>query len=156
MACRQSRQADGAGVHITSELKETFEHQAAWRWEKGAEHPEDKRNLEAADNFDRLAATAAEVPQEVLTAAEELFDDLRDTEVEQEMLRAVGFHAWPKNEQEFVRDFIAKSTGQNRRTGALRVPRGWGWFASRPRFMWHAGIGRGSNGQSDNTHGYRV
>lgn len=87
-----------------SDFKETFEHQAEWRREQAAEL------REAAVIFDLLAATVADVPPEVLAAAEELFGDTSDTEVEQEMLRAVGFHAWPYNAEEFIREFIARRT----------------------------------------------
>jgi len=92
------------------DLKETFEMQAVWRRGKAAEYPQDGRNLEAAEIFDRLAATAGNVPPEVLEAADELFDGAEDMEIWQDMLREVGFHSAPANAEEFVREFIASCT----------------------------------------------
>jgi hypothetical protein len=93
-----------------SELKETFEMQAEWRRQKAAEYPDDSRNTEAAKIFDRLAATVENVPPDVLAAYEELFDDLPDVEVHQEMLRQVGFYTSYDNAEDFVREFISKVT----------------------------------------------
>jgi hypothetical protein len=95
------------------DLKELFESQAAWRREKAAQYPEDKRNQEAAEILDRLAATVADIPPDVLEAYYELFDDVRDTEVEQEMLKQVGFSSAPRNAEQFVRDFIESRTSSN-------------------------------------------
>jgi hypothetical protein len=92
------------------ELKLLFEMQAEWRRDKARQHPGDARNIEAADIFDRLAATAASVPADVLAAYYELFEDLPDVEEEQEMLRRVGFYSKPSNAEEFVRKFIARRT----------------------------------------------
>ena len=39
------------------ELRDDFKEQAAWRREKAEQDPDDKRQLEAAAIFDRLAAT---------------------------------------------------------------------------------------------------
>jgi hypothetical protein len=91
-------------------LTDTFKFQAEWRREKAKEHPDDERNLEAATIFDRLALTVDNIPPDVLIAYHDLFDDLPDTETEQEMLRAVGFHSFPASAEEFVREFIAKRT----------------------------------------------
>jgi hypothetical protein len=40
-----------------SELRDDFKEQADWRRETAEQHPDDKRHLEAAATFDRLAAT---------------------------------------------------------------------------------------------------
>ena len=39
------------------ELQDDFKEQAEWRREKAEQYPDDKRHLEAAAIFDRLAAT---------------------------------------------------------------------------------------------------
>ena len=40
-----------------SELWDDFKEQADWRRETAEQHPDDKRHLEPAATFDRLAAT---------------------------------------------------------------------------------------------------
>ena len=74
------------------ELKEEFERQAEWRDEKAEQHPDDKRNREAAELHRQLAATVEQCPEEVTEAVWELFDDEPDTLDWLEMMRAVGFH----------------------------------------------------------------
>jgi len=94
------------------DIKTTFESQAEWRREKASEYPDDKRNLQAAELFDKLAATVADISPQVMNAYRDHFlgrnrhDPLRAVEVEQEHLRGVGFHARPQNAEEFLRDLI--------------------------------------------------
>ena len=92
-------------------LREQFENTARWRREKAREYPDDERNLWAAETLERLAATVADVDPQLLTAYFELFDDLPDSEAEQEMFRSVGFHSAPETAEEFIRGFIADRTG---------------------------------------------
>jgi hypothetical protein len=92
------------------ELKEEFERQAEWRRQKASEYPDDSRNLEAAQLFDKLAATVNDVDLAVLRAWRELFEDLPDSEEYNEMMRQVGFHIFPETADEFVRRFIASIT----------------------------------------------
>ena len=47
------------------ELRDDFKEQADWRREKAKLYPDDKRHLEAAAIFDRLAATVDAIPQDV-------------------------------------------------------------------------------------------
>jgi hypothetical protein len=47
---------------MTSELKEDFEQEAAWRAEKAAEYRRDPRNEPAVEILRHLAATADDVP----------------------------------------------------------------------------------------------
>jgi hypothetical protein len=51
-----------------SELRDDFKEQADWRRETAEQHPDDKRHLEAAATFDRLAATVDTIPQDVFRA----------------------------------------------------------------------------------------
>jgi hypothetical protein len=91
------------------ELKETFERQAEWRRQKADDYPDDGRNLAAAATFDRLAATAADIPQHVLNAYEATlwrWDDSKLVEVEREALRQVGFRSEPENAEAFVRGVL--------------------------------------------------
>jgi hypothetical protein len=95
-------------------LRDLFEEQASWRRAVAVDYPADERNLLAAEIFDQLAATADKVPDELLTAFDELFDDLPDQECLLEMLRAIGFRSAPATAEEFVRDFIANRTTRDR------------------------------------------
>jgi hypothetical protein len=75
------------------ELRDDFKEQAAWRREKAEQYPDDKRHLEAAAIFDRLAATVDAIPQDLFIAFTKLKvnDGLLDMERWTEMLRDVGF-----------------------------------------------------------------
>ena len=93
-------------------LQTKFEAQAEWRYEKAAEYPDDKRNLEAAELFDKLAATVADISPQVANAYRDHFcgrnskDPLPAVLVEEWHLRQVGFHTHPANAEEFLRDLI--------------------------------------------------
>ena len=54
------------------ELRDDFKEQAEWRREKAEQYPDDKRHLEAAAIFDRLAATVDAIPQDVFIAFSKL------------------------------------------------------------------------------------
>jgi hypothetical protein len=71
------------------ELRGDFKEQAEWRREKAEQYPDDKRHLEAAAIFDRLAATVDAIPQDVFIAFSklEVDDGLLDVERWTEMLR---------------------------------------------------------------------
>ena len=60
------------------ELRDDFKEQAARRREKAEQYPDDKRHLEAAAIFDRLAATVDAIPQDVFVAFSELGPDVDD------------------------------------------------------------------------------
>jgi len=95
-------------------LREEFERQAEWRRQKGIEYPNDTRNLEAAEIFDRLASSVEDCPSEVIYAVGEFFADPDDWECAerwQEVLREVGFYSEPKTAEEFCRAFIAERAG---------------------------------------------
>jgi hypothetical protein len=97
-----------------STLQEIFQEQARWRREKAKEYPDDVRNQDAANIFDRLAATAEKVPPDVLAAFVELVgDEFRELEALQEMLRQVAFVSTYDTAEDFVRALIA-----NRKAGA--------------------------------------
>ena len=97
--------------YTREQLKEEFEGQADWRRQKAGEYPDDKRNIEAAEIFDRLAAGALTIPSDVFAAYLELFEEYPDAEKHAERMRSVGFHYWPETAEQFVRDFIAEQTG---------------------------------------------
>lgn len=88
------------------ELQEEFGRQAEWRRMK-AEYPDDTRNIEAAEIFDRLAATVGDIKSYQLDALL-VFDDTSDVELWNEMLRRVGFSLWPETAEEFVRRYAAE------------------------------------------------
>ena len=71
------------------------------------------RNVELVSPvFDGLAATAEDVPDDILTAYLDLFDGLADGERHDDLMEEVIFGGWqPANATEFVQRFIAVQTG---------------------------------------------
>ncbi|MDM8167145.1 hypothetical protein [Roseovarius sp.] len=96
-----------------NDLHDEFIRQAEWRREKAEDHPDDQRNIEAAQMHTNLAVSALEVPPEVMECARELFeeDSLEIPESWSEMMRSVGFSYFPKSAEAFVHDFIREHTG---------------------------------------------
>jgi hypothetical protein len=92
-------------------LRDDFLDTARWRREKAKEHPDDERNLRAAELLEELATSVDAVAPELLEAYMELGDDIRDSEIHSDMLRTIGFHWAPASGTEFVRAFIARVTG---------------------------------------------
>jgi hypothetical protein len=94
-------------------LKEKFEHTAEWRRTVAVDHPDDKRNDEAANALERLATTVERVDPKLFAVFDEEFDDAdqasRNVELLSEMLRQIGFHTDYVDATAFVQDFIAKS-----------------------------------------------
>jgi hypothetical protein len=115
--CRFDRRTGGGGdrrEHFNMagrvELQDDFKEQAAWRREKAKQYPDDKRHLEAAAIFDRLAASVDGIPEDVFLVFSEcadVDDGLLDVERWAEMLRDVGFQSAPRNAEDLVRCFIA-------------------------------------------------
>lgn len=112
-------------VPMLEDLKTKFEMQAEWRREKAEEYPNDKRNQEAAEIFDRLLATVDDIAPNVIHSYRDFCngldpnDPLPATEIEKEHLRSVGFHTAPQNAEEFLRELIddLRSAGE----ASLRV-----------------------------------
>ena len=94
-------------------LVEIFAGKAEWRRHKANEHPDDKRNLEAATIFDRLARSVDGVPRTTLNGFFELYEDYEGDELSEE-LRQVGFHSDPKTAEDFCRGYIASRTSERR------------------------------------------
>ena len=88
-------------------LVEIFEGKAQWRRLKAVEHPDDKRNLEAATILDRLAKSVDRVPPTTLNSFFELYEDYEGEELSEEQ---VGFHSGPKTAEGFCRSYIASRT----------------------------------------------
>ena len=72
------------------------------------EHPDDKRNLEAATIFDRLAKSVGGVPRTTLNAFFELYEDYEGDELSEE-LRQVGFHFDPMTAEDFCRSGLTSA-----------------------------------------------
>lgn len=89
-------------------LAETFEEQADWRRQKVAEYPDDTRNLQAAEIFDRLLATANAVSAATLAKFNAVFrkNTFNAVEAWNDELRAVGFRLFPETAEECVADFV--------------------------------------------------
>jgi hypothetical protein len=94
-------------------LVEIFEGKAEWRRRRAVEHPDDKRNLEAATIFDRLAKSVDGLPRTTLNAFFELYEDYEGDELSEE-LRQVGFHSDPMTAEDFCRSYIASRTSGRR------------------------------------------
>ena len=90
-------------------LVEIFEGKAQWRRQKAVQHPDDKRNLEAARILDRLAKSVDRVTPSTLNSFFELYEDYEGEELSEE-LRQVGFHSDPKTAEDFCRSYIASRT----------------------------------------------
>ena len=88
-------------------LKDQLEDQAEWRRRKAVEYPDDRRNRDAAEEYDRLAKTVQNIPDDLLVAYSEAFEDARDSERFEEMLKGIfrGFFA-PADTTEFVQSFL--------------------------------------------------
>jgi hypothetical protein len=88
---------------LTGELED----QAQWRRRKAAEYPDDRRNLDSAEEYERLAKTVKDIPDDLLVAYSEAFEDMPDSERWQEMLKDIfrGFADFA-NATELVQAFV--------------------------------------------------
>jgi hypothetical protein len=88
-------------------LKGDLEDQAEWRRRKAVEYPNDRRNLDSAEEYERLAKTVKDIPDDLLVAYSEAFEDLPDSERWQEMLKDIfrGFSDFA-NATELVQAFV--------------------------------------------------
>src|SRR5262249_51561060 len=88
---------------LTGELED----QAQWRRRKAAEYPDDHRNLDSAEEYERLAKTVKDIPDDLLVAYSEAFEDMPDSERWQEMLKDIFRGFWsPDNATELVQAFV--------------------------------------------------
>jgi cell pole-organizing protein PopZ len=92
---------------MRQDLKEEFEREAEWCRAKAEQYPPDTGNLEAAETYDRLAATVGEVPADLIAAYWKSFDELYETEMVRRMLNDV-FDGTPSTATEFVREFVSR------------------------------------------------
>jgi hypothetical protein len=88
-------------------LKAELEGQAEWRRLKAVEYPDDRRNLDSAEEYDRLAKTVKDIPNDLLVAYAEAFEDAPDSERWEEMLKNIfrGF-SYFDDARELVQAFI--------------------------------------------------
>src|SRR5215467_12427886 len=88
-------------------LKGDLEDQAEWRRRKAAEYPDDRRNLDSAEEYERLAKTVKDIPDNLLVAYSEAFEDVPDSERWQEMLKDIfrGFSDFA-NATKLVQAFV--------------------------------------------------
>ena len=88
---------------------------AEWRREKAEEYPDDSRNLEAAKELERLAASLGDMNANIVEAYVDLHHD-EDTAVEisvleDEMRKGIGFHTHFETPEDFLKEVVAKMTG---------------------------------------------
>ena len=88
-------------------LKADLEDQAEWRRRKAVEYPDDRRNIDSAEEYERLAKTVKDIPADLLVAYSEAFEDAPDSERWQEMLKDIfrGFSDF-ENAAELVQAFV--------------------------------------------------
>ena len=104
----EAAMATAADVAWTREmLKSELEDQAEWRREKAIEYPNDRRNLASAEEYERLAETVKDIPDDLLIAYSEAYEDVPDVERWQEMLKDIfrGFSGFA-NATELVQAFV--------------------------------------------------
>ena len=101
---------------VIDDLENRFLDTSDWRLEKAVDYPNDKRNLEAAENLERLAATVGDVdPRLCAVFEEELAKDLDGGGTLDHMLRLVGFHDHFATASDFVLAFILRQRGSRHR-----------------------------------------
>jgi hypothetical protein len=73
----------------------------------GATPSSSRRNLDSAEEYERLAKTVKDIPDDLLVAYSEAFEDAPDTECWQEMLKDIfrGFFG-PADATELVQAFL--------------------------------------------------
>ena len=88
-------------------LKTELEDQAEWRRQKAVEYPHDRRNLDSAEEYERLAKTVKDIPDNLLVAYSEAYQDAPDVERWQELLKDIfrGFSDFT-NATELVQAFV--------------------------------------------------
>jgi hypothetical protein len=96
---------------LRQQLREDFECEADWRRQKAAEYPEDERNLRAAESYDQIAATIDFVPDELIIAYGELFEDETEAELFQELLKELFYAGGAApSATDFVQHFMSRVT----------------------------------------------
>jgi hypothetical protein len=99
---------------IRQMLKAELEETAEWRLRKAVEYPDDRRNRDSATEYDRLAKTVKDIPDDVLVAYAEAFEDLPDSERWQELLKDIfrGFSD-AANATELVQAFLDRKLDED-------------------------------------------
>jgi hypothetical protein len=88
-------------------LKAELEETAEWRLRKAVEYPDDRRNRDSATEYDRLAKTVKDIPDDLLVAYSEAFEDAPDSERWEETFKDIfrGFSDFA-NATELVQTFL--------------------------------------------------
>jgi hypothetical protein len=87
--------------------------EADWRRSLAEECPSDKRNLKAVEQFEKLAATAKDIPDDVFGTWLHLCRNiygLGETGAVLKAMGQVGFHTLYNSATELVRELIAQET----------------------------------------------
>lgn len=89
---------------------------ARWRREKAKAYPDDFRNVEAAEMLEGLAQTVSGMSEDVLMELDKRFSTDEDTaiafiEAQSEVLRSIGFRAWPDEAEDVARQIIDFANG---------------------------------------------
>jgi hypothetical protein len=99
-------------------LADQIESTAEWRERKAVEYPDDERNREAAEILRALAASVRALPDDdpVVVAYEGLGENEDEifslVEMENEMLKRIGFHDWTDDGREFIATLVGSVKGE--------------------------------------------
>jgi hypothetical protein len=106
-------------------LKTELEEQAEWRRQRAVEYPDDRRNLDSAEEYERLAKTVKDIPDDVLVAYSGAIADEPDVELWQETLKDIfrGFFD-PADATELVQSFVDQKRGEAEDQAEEREPTG--------------------------------
>jgi hypothetical protein len=98
---------------VTVTIPEDLDSQAAWRRRKALEHPEDRRNVDAAELLEKLTKEASKLDQNdlLLKRLEKCLDRLSAdkryelfSEEQSDYHRQIGFSRFPLTVKEYLED----------------------------------------------------
>ena len=99
-------------------IKCDFSNSLEWRARKAEEYPHDPRNLRAVEILQHLEETADHLSPELMAEYSAIFvrwDTYEVVRLQSDALRAVGFHSYPADAAEFVRQLIETANADRRR-----------------------------------------
>jgi hypothetical protein len=114
-----------ADIKWTRELlKAELEEKVDWRRRKAVEYPNDRRNRDAAKEYERLAKTVKDIPDDLLVEYLEAFEDAPDSERWHEMLNDIFRGFGPADATEVIEIYrdagINGAKGRDGRPGRVR------------------------------------
>jgi hypothetical protein len=91
----------------TAGIAHALEKKAAWRREKAERHPEDVRNLNAAEMHESLAAQAGDIDPGLLARLTALQDEGAEIDERADLIMTdIGFHRHYTKIDDLIRDIV--------------------------------------------------